>query len=88
MSEQDDVSKIQKRYSLTLLNPSSHYMSLVISIAIAGIMAAFTTVTYLETSDVIFPILYVVGALVGTQFLDVLFSRHKEYGCRNGNYIR
>ena len=79
MSEQDDVSKIQKRYSLTLLNPSSHYMSLVISIAIAGIMAAFTTVTYLETSDVIFPILYVVGALVGTQFLDVLFSRHKEY---------
>ena len=79
MSEQDDVSKIQKRYSLTLLNPSSLYMSLVISIAIAGIMAAFTTVTYLETSDVIFPILYVVGALVGTQFLDVLFSRHKEY---------
>ena len=79
MSEQDDVSKIQKRYSLTLLNPSSHYMSLVISIVIAGIMAAFTTVTYLETSDVIFPILYVVGALVGTQFLDVLFSRHKEY---------
>ena len=79
MSEQDDVSKIQKRYSLTLLNPSSHYMSLVISIVIAGIMAAFTTVTYLETSDAIFPILYVVGALVGTQFLDVLFSRHKEY---------
>ena len=79
MSEQDDVSKIQKRYSLTLLNPSSHYMSLVISIAIAGIMAAFTTVTYLETSDVIFPILCVVGALVGTQFLDVLFARHREY---------
>ena len=79
MSEQDDVSKIQKRYSLTLLNPSSHYMSLVISIVIAGIMAAFTTVTYLETSDVIFPILCVVGALVGTQFLDVLFARHREY---------
>jgi putative membrane protein len=79
MPEQDDVSKIQKRYSLTLLNPSSHYISLVISIVIAGIMAVFTTVTYLETNDVIFPILYVVGALVGTQFLDVLFSRHREY---------
>ena len=79
MSEQDDVSKIQKRYSLTLLNPSSHYMSLVISIAVAGVMAAFVSVTYLNLDDVIFPVLSVVGVLVGTQFLDILFSRHKEY---------
>ena len=79
MSEQDDVSKIQKRYSLTLLNPSSHYMSLVISIAVAGVMAAFVSVTYLNSGDVIFPVLSVVGVLVGTQFLDILFSRHKEY---------
>ena len=79
MSEQDDVSKIQKRYSLTLLNPSSHYMSLVISIAVAGVMAAFVSLTYLNLDDVIFPVLSVVGVLVGTQFLDILFSRHKEY---------
>ena len=79
MPEQDDVSKIQKRYSLTLLNPSSHYISLVISIAVAGMMAAFVSVTYLNMADVIFPILSVVGVLVGTQFLDILFSRHKEY---------
>ena len=79
MSEQDDVSKIQKRYSLTLLNPSSHYISLVISIALAGIMTAFTTATYLQTNDIILPILGVIAALVGTQFLDILFSRHKEY---------
>ena len=79
MSEQDDVSKIQKRYSLTLLNPSSHYISLVISIAVAGVMAAFVSVTYLNSGDVIFPVLSVVGVLVGTQFLDILFSRHKEY---------
>ena len=79
MSEQDDVSKIQKRYSLTLLNPSSHYISLVISIAVAGVMAAFVSVTYLNLDDVIFPVLSVVGVLVGTQFLDILFSRHKEY---------
>ena len=79
MSEQDDVSKIQKRYSLTLLNPSSHYISLVISVAVAGIMAAFVSLTYLNMSDVIFPVLGVIGVLVGTQFLDVLFSRHKEY---------
>ena len=79
MSEQDDVSNIQKRYSLTLLNPSSHYISLVISIAVAGIMAAFVSLTYLNMTDVIFPVLSVVGVLVGTQFLDILFSRHKEY---------
>ena len=79
MSEQDDVSKIQKRYSLTLLNPSSHYISLVISIAVAGVMAAFVSVTYLNVIDVIFPVLSVIGVLVGTQFLDILFSRHKEY---------
>jgi putative membrane protein len=79
MSEQDDVSKIQKRYSLTLLNPSSHYISLVISIAVAGVMAAFVSVTYLNMTDVIVPVLSVVAVLVGTQFLDILFSRHKEY---------
>ena len=79
MSEQDDVSNIQKRYSLTLLNPSSHYISLVISIAVAGIMAAFVSLTYLNMTDVIFPVLSVVAVLVGTQFLDILFSRHKEY---------
>ena len=79
MSEQDDVSNIQKRYSLTLLNPSSHYISLVISIAVAGIMAAFVSFTYLEITNIIFPVLSVIGVLVGTQFLDILFSRHKEY---------
>ena len=76
MSEQDDVSKIQKRYSLTLLNPSSHYISLVISVVVAGIMAAFVAFTYLNMTDVIFPVLSVVGVLGGTQFLDILFARH------------
>ena len=79
MSEQDDGSKIQKRYSLTLINPSSHYISLVISVVVAGIMAAFVSFTYLNLTDVIFPVLSVVGVLVGTQFLDILFARHKEY---------
>ena len=67
MPEQDDVSNIQKRYSLTLLTPSSHYISLVISIAVAGIMAVFVSLTYLNMTDVIFPVLSVVAVLVGTQ---------------------
>ena len=74
MSEQDDVSKIQKRYSLTLLNPSSHYISLVISIALAGIMTAFTTATYLQTNDIILPILCVIAALVGT-FVPIILDK-------------
>ena len=57
----------------------SHYISLVISIVVAGIMTAFVSLTYLNITDVIFPVLSVVGVLVGTQFLDILFSRHKEY---------
>ena len=79
MSEQDDVSKIHDRYSLTLLNPSSRYISLAISIVIAGVMAAFVSITYLNQTDVLFPIIGVIGALAGAQFLDILFSRHKEY---------
>ena len=79
MPEQDDVSNIQKRYSLTLLNPSSHYISLVISIAVVGSMTAFVSLTYLQITDIFFPVLSVIGVLVGTQFLDILFSKHKEY---------
>ena len=73
MSEQDDVSKIHDRYSLTLLNPSSRYISLAISIVIAGVMAAFVSITYLNQTDVLFPIIGIIGALAGAQFLDILF---------------
>ena len=33
--EPDDVSNIHNRFSLTLVNPSSHYFSLIASLAIA-----------------------------------------------------
>ena len=79
MPEKDDVSKIHDKYTLSLINPSSHYISLAISIVIAGLIGAFVAATYLESSDLLFPTLAVIGALVGTQFLDILFSKHKEY---------
>ena len=79
MPEKDDVSKIHDKYSLSLINPSSHYISLAISIVIAGLIGAFVAATYLESSDLLFPALAVIGALIGTQFLDILFSKHKEY---------
>ncbi|MDC0168082.1 DUF2070 family protein [Candidatus Nitrosopelagicus sp.] len=79
MPEKDDVSKIHDKYTLSLINPSSHYISLAISIVIAGLIGAFTASTYLGSTEVILPTLAVIGALVGTQFLDILFSKHKEY---------
>jgi putative membrane protein len=79
MPEKDDVSKIHDKYTLSLINPSSHYISLAISIVIAGMIGAFVAATYLGSTDVLFPTIAVIAALVGTQFLDILFSKHKEY---------
>ena len=79
MPEKDDVSKIHDKYTLSLINPSSHYISLAASIVIAGLIGAFTAATYLGSTDLLFPTIAVIGALVGTQFLDILFSKHKEY---------
>jgi len=79
MPEKDDVSKIHDKYTLSLINPSSHYISLAISIVIAGLIGAFVAATYLGSTDVLFPTIAVIAALVGTQFLDILFSKHKEY---------
>ena len=79
MPEKDDVSKIHDKYTLSLINPSSHYISLAVSIVIAGLIGAFTAATYLGTTDLLFPTISVIAALVGTQFLDILFSKHKEY---------
>ena len=79
MPEKDDVSKIHDKYTLSLINPSSHYISLAISIVIAGLIGAFVAATYLGSTDLLFPTIAVIAALVGTQFLDILFSKHKEY---------
>ena len=79
MPEKDDVSKIHDKYTLSLINPSSHYISLAISIIIAGMIGAFVAATYLGSTDLLFPTIAVIAALVGTQFLDILFSKHKEY---------
>ena len=51
MPEKDDVSKIHDKYTLSLINPSSHYISLAVSIVIAGLIGAFTAATYLGSTD-------------------------------------
>ena len=40
--ESDDVSNIHNRFSLTLVNPSSHYFSLVVSLVVAAVISLTT----------------------------------------------
>jgi len=74
-----DVSKIHKRYSLTLLNPSSFYHSLIISIIVASVLVTLTVSVYLESEDIVFRLLAVLGTLLVTQIIDSRFTRNKEY---------
>jgi len=75
----NDVSKIHKRYSLTLLNPSSFYTSLVFSIVVVSLLVTITVSFYLESDDLVFRLLAVIGVLLITQLVDSRFSKNKEY---------
>ena len=74
-----DVSKIHKRYSLTLLNPSSFYTSLVISIIVAAAIVTLTVSFFLESNELVFKLIAVIGALLATQLIDSRFTKNKEY---------
>jgi putative membrane protein len=78
----DDVSNIHNRFSLTLVNPSSHYFSLIVSMVVASVTVLAVYLGYL--SDLGFeenwyrlPI--VLGVLALTQLLDTRFSKKKEF---------
>ena len=75
----DDVSNIHNRFSLTLINPSSHYFSLVASLIIAAIITVTTYLGYLGSEDFFFRIPLVVGILGITQLIDTRFTKKKEY---------
>jgi len=74
----DDVSNIHNRFSLTLINPSSHYFSLVASLIIAAVITATTHLGYLG-SDELIRIPLVIGVLAASQIVDARFTRKKEY---------
>lgn len=75
----DGVSNIHNRFSLTLINPSSHYFSLVASLAIAAVIGAATIFGYMGSDDAWMRIVAIVGVLAGIQLLDTRFTRKKEY---------
>ncbi len=78
----DNVSNIHNRFSLTLVNPSSKYFSLVVSMVVAAVTVLATYLGYLsnlgfEENWYILPL--VLGVLYATQFLDTRFAKKKEY---------
>lgn len=75
----DDVSNIHSRFSLTLINPASHYFSLVGSLAIAAVIVSTVYFGYLGSDEIWFRILGVIGILALTQLIDKQFTRKKEY---------
>jgi putative membrane protein len=76
----DDVSNIHRRYSLTLLNPTSKYHSFIISVIVAAITSFVILSVYLDKNDEnLLRILAAVGVLVVTQYLDSRFIKNKEY---------
>ncbi len=75
----DDVSNIHNRFSLTLINPASHYFSLVGSLVIAAVITATVYFGYLDSNEIWFRIPAVIGILALTQLIDKHFTRKKEY---------
>jgi len=76
---EDDVSNIHNRFSLTLVNPSSQYFSLVVSLLVASAITAITHLMYLGTDELWFRIPAVVATLGVVQLIDTKFTKRKEY---------
>jgi len=79
MEKSDGVSNIHNRFSLTLINPSSHYFSLVVSLLVAVAITSITHLIYLNSEELWFRIPVVVITLGIAQLIDTRFTKRKEY---------
>ena len=79
MEKSDGVSNIHNRFSLTLINPSSHYFSLVVSLLVAVAITSITYLIYLESDEFWYRIPAVAATLGVTQLIDTRFTKRKEY---------
>jgi len=75
----DDVSNIHNRFSLTLINPASHYFSLAGSLVISAVITSIVYLWYIGTNENWFRIPIVIGVLALSQLIDTRFTRKKEY---------
>ena len=81
-NDPDGVSNIHNRFSLTLINPSSHYFSLAGSLTIAAVISLttyFGYLSFLDNNEIWYRLPAVIGALALTQLLDTRFTRKREY---------
>ena len=74
-----DVSRIHKRYALTLFSPSSFYTSLIISAIVVSFLVATTYFGNIQTDDLVFRWGAVIAVLLATQYLDSRLIKNKEY---------
>jgi putative membrane protein len=80
--ESDDVSNIHNRFSLTLVNPGSHYFSLAASLGVGLVIVLATYFGYLNNLNIEefwYKIPMVLGVMAVMQLLDVKFAKKKEY---------
>jgi len=78
----DDVSNIHNRFSLTLVNPSSKYFSLVVSMIVASVAVLATYLGYLSNlgfEENWYRLPLVLAVLGFTQLLDTRFAKKREY---------
>ena len=81
-NESDDVSNIHNRFSLTLVNPGSHYFSLAASLGVALVTVLATYFGYLNNLNIEefwYRIPMVLGIMAAMQVLDIKFAKKKEY---------
>ena len=79
MSDSNDIQNIHKRYTLTLINPSSYYVSLFGSIAIASVISFLCFNNFIQNYEILYHLPAVVAALLAIQYIDSRFTKHKEY---------
>lgn len=76
----DNVSNIHRRYSLTLLTPSSHKISLVISIITALVTSAIVMSVYVgKIDEMALRLPAAIAILIATQYVDSRIIKNKEY---------
>ena len=75
----DYVSRIHKRYSLTLINPSSFYHSLIVSVIIVSLLVITVNFQYLQDYTILFSLFGLIAVLLSTQYIDSRLIKHKEY---------
>ena len=79
MSDSNDIENIHRRYSFTLINPASFYVSLFASVGIVSIISALALNNYIANYEILYHLPAVIAVLLATQYFDSRFTRHKEY---------